>query len=141
MNEQTNAYGVEGSMPANVVADLKKYTVSSDLRAVIEATSARTGITSHVVSGSYVSISPDNGQPIAGFIHRKRMTLAMPPPRAELVASQYGWRVQRKNGVSSYVKIPADGLVTEAQRAVARDLLVEAICWRALGSKPPRRRL
>lgn len=135
MSNVINANEVKGSLPANVAADLDAFGVSPSVRIIIEMASTHTRITSNLVSGDYVSISPSDGGYIASFIHQERLTVAMPPAKAQTVGATYGWNVESGSGVTSFLKIPSTGLVTEAQRSVAATLLVDAVRWRASGPR------
>jgi hypothetical protein len=128
-NNNHDAGFTDGSLPNEILRDLSAFHVTPQVRAVVAAASTHVRMTSKL-RDTYVSLAPRSGGFVASFVHKARLTVAMPPARAEALRGQHGWKVRRKNCVTSYLQIPSDGLVSEAQRSVARDLLVEAIKWR-----------
>jgi hypothetical protein len=118
--------------------------VAPELQALVAAATAQRNLTSHVVPGDYVAISPGGGGYIVGYFRPHLLSLAMPPWRAELVGADQGWQVEPDSGITSYVRIPAAALASELQRSVALALFLQSIDWRAAGphqdsaASPPR---
>ena len=78
--------------------------------------------------GTYVSIAPPNG-PIALYVHRKLVSIALPPPRAEEVVEVLpGVTLQRKSPATTYVIVEHEMLRTSLTKVVP--LALEALDWR-----------
>jgi hypothetical protein len=123
----------DATLRNDVVQDLNAFRVIPEVRALVEAAGTRVRFTSRI-SNHYVSLSTQSGGHIASYVHRERLTVALPPSRAAEVSGEYKWKLKPRSGVTSYVQIPSGGLASEAQRSVALNLLVEAIKWRTLST-------
>ncbi len=133
MTDRVDAGTGRPSLPGATAEHLRELGVVPDMQALVAAASAVRSITSHVVRGDYVAISPGAGGHIAGYVSQRRLSLALPPGRADAVGAKQGWAVWPDSGITSYVQIPAIALASEAQRVVALSLLLESLDWRALG--------
>lgn len=125
--------GADSRSPAAISEHLAALDVAPALRELVAASSECRSITSHFVEGDYVAVSPGAGGHIAGYVHQRKVSLALSPRRADMVGAQHGWEVSPDSGITSYVQIPAGSLMAEPHRTAALALFLESLDWRASG--------
>jgi len=80
----------------------------------------------------YVSLRPSMEGAVAVYLHRTRVSIALPPERAPEVASQlHGAALNHKTPATTYLDVP-DGVLA-AQPGLVLELAAEAVAWRASG--------
>lgn len=80
----------------------------------------------------YVSLRPSMEGAVALYLHRQRISIALPPERApEVVGQLPGATLNHKTPATTYLDVP-DHLLGEQPGAVL-DLAEEAVAWRATG--------
>ncbi|MEU4244313.1 hypothetical protein [Actinoplanes sp. NPDC026619] len=92
--------------------------------------------TQHAVApdrrAGYVSLRPTLRDPIAVYVHRNRISIAITPPDAEAAASRIdGAEIVRATPATSYVILTAAAL--QGREAIAFELALAALQWRANG--------
>lgn len=81
---------------------------------------------------SYVSLRPTLGFPIAVYVHRNRISVAITPPSADAAASRFtGAVIIRATPATSYVVVTVASL--QDHEAIAMELALAALQWRADG--------
>lgn len=84
---------------------------------------------------SYVSIAPVPGRGIALYVHRSRISIALPPARAEEVLSSFpDLTRERKSPATTYVVVHAASLRRSFDGALG--LALEAVDWRSKADHP-----
>lgn len=80
----------------------------------------------------YVSLRPSMEGAVAVYLHRTRISIALPPERApEVVGHLPGATLNSKTPATTYLDVPSDVLATNPQAIL--HLAADAVAWRTSG--------
>lgn len=118
---------------SDLTAHLDDLAPTPPVRALATDLAGRSAVESDR-QAQYVSIRPAMEGAIAVYLHRRYVSIALPPERAAKIAPQFpGAMVRKKTPATTYLVLE-DSLLGQ-QHDLAAELAHEAVAWRATGPK------